>query len=86
MNEPIKQYGGRRPGAGRKPGVPNKLTADIRASILEAYNLAGGAQYLLTQSQANPQAFMALIGKVIPREIEQHVTGNITLVDEFTGQ
>jgi hypothetical protein len=86
MEQKTENRGGRRPGSGRKPGTPNKLTADIRASILEAYNLAGGAQYLVKQSQANPQAFMALIGKVIPREIEQHVTGNITLVDEFTGQ
>ena len=27
----IKGRGGFRPGAGRKPGVPNKLTADVRA-------------------------------------------------------
>ena len=86
MEVKTKQRGGRRPGSGRKKGTPNKLTADLRASIMEAYHLAGGAQYLVQQSQANPQAFMALVGKVIPREIEAHVTGTLQLVDEFSGQ
>jgi len=31
MNAPIKPRGGRRPGAGRKPGVPNRLTQDVKA-------------------------------------------------------
>jgi len=35
MNESITSRGGRRPGAGRKPGVPNKLTADVKALASE---------------------------------------------------
>lgn len=29
-NQPLSKKGGARPGAGRKPGVPNKATAEIR--------------------------------------------------------
>lgn len=30
-NQPISRVGGARPGAGRKKGVPNKATADVKA-------------------------------------------------------
>jgi hypothetical protein len=62
--------GGKRAGAGRKPGVPNKLTGELKEMILEAANLAGGeggtVQYLRTQASANPTAFMSLLGRVLP--------------------
>ena len=32
----MAQNGGKRPGAGRKPGVPNKLTVEIREKIATA--------------------------------------------------
>ena len=74
----------RPPGAGRKKGTPNKTTRDLRETIVEAFYKAGGVSYLIEQSTANPQAFMGLMGKVIPKEIEASVTGTITLVNEFT--
>jgi hypothetical protein len=43
---------GRKPGSpktgGRKKGTPNKLTADVKAMVLEALDRAGGVSYLLT--------------------------------------
>src|SRR5262245_27916153 len=38
---PKSKRGGRRPGAGRKKGVPNKLTADVKAAIMAAFNEVG---------------------------------------------
>jgi hypothetical protein len=38
--------GGARPGAGRPKGVPNKTTTDMKLAILEAFERAGGADYL----------------------------------------
>jgi len=35
-------------GKGRPKGVPNKVTADVKAMILTALDKAGGAKYLLT--------------------------------------
>ena len=58
--------GGRRAGAGRKPGVPNKMTGDLKNMILGALAGAGGEAYLQRQADENPGAFLTLIGKVLP--------------------
>ncbi len=62
--------GGKRPGAGRKPGTPNKITTELKEMILEAANLAGAeggtVGYLKAQAAANPTAFMSLLGRVLP--------------------
>lgn len=73
-----KGRGGYREGAGRKEGVPNKITGDIRAMIKEALSEAGGTKYLLAQAHDNPVAFMGLIGKIIPKEVEAHISGNLS--------
>lgn len=51
---------------GRAKGTTNKLTADVKAMVLEALDKAGGVTYLLAQAQTNPNAFMTLVGKVLP--------------------
>jgi hypothetical protein len=51
---------------GRAKGTTNKLTADVKAMVLEALDRAGGVTYLLAQAQTNPNAFMTLVGKVLP--------------------
>lgn len=60
-------------GKGRKKGVPNKTTALLKDAILQAAGLAGGKDglvgYLTTQANANPQAFLPLLGKVLPLQI-----------------
>ena len=61
--------GGKLPGAGRKPGVPNKINGDIKGMILGALAGVGGTQYLMRQAEQNPVAFMGLVGKVLPLQI-----------------
>lgn len=56
--------------SGRPRGRLNKITADIRALILGALEEVGGRTYLVTQANANPNAFLALIGKLLPRDIK----------------
>jgi len=56
--------------AGRKKGVPNKITKALKEMILGALDEAGGQEYLKKQAIANPVAFMALLGKVLPAEIK----------------
>jgi hypothetical protein len=68
-----------RKGNSRK-GIPNKNTADIKSMIHGALDKAGGEQYLLTQAHDNPVAFMGLIAKVLPKEINAEVKGSIELV------
>lgn len=61
-------------GKGRKAGVPNKLTADVKAMILGALQQVGGQDYLARQAEENPPAFMTLLGKVLPTTIQGDLT------------
>lgn len=65
-------------GKGRKAGVPNKVTGDVKAMILGALEQAGGEQYLAEQAIMNPGAFMSLVGKVLPKDLKVDALGNMT--------
>ncbi len=67
------QIGGGKPGPGRKSGVPNKVTGEVRAMILAALDAMGGQAYLERVAEANPVAFMALLAKLIPSELKAEV-------------
>lgn len=60
---------------GRPKGSGNKFTNDIKAMILAALDEAGGKDYLVRQSTENPIAFMGLLGKILPTQINADVTG-----------
>jgi len=45
------------------------MTSDVRAMILSALDQAGGVDYLAAQAQANPAAFLTLVGKVLPLQL-----------------
>ncbi|HXJ44241.1 MAG TPA: hypothetical protein VNH18_33445 [Bryobacteraceae bacterium] len=72
--------GGKREGAGRKPGVPNKLNSDLKAMILGALEGAGGQDYLQRQAEENPGAFLTLIGKVLPTTLAGSVNTTMQVV------
>jgi hypothetical protein len=67
--------GKRQKTGGRKKGTPNKTTALLKDAILKAAQKAGGdgdeglAKYLQSQAIANPTAFLSLLGKVLPYQI-----------------
>lgn len=52
--------------SGKKKGSVNKYTADLKGMILQALDESGGVSYLKAQAVATPQAFIGLIGKVLP--------------------
>ncbi len=54
---------------GRVRGTPNRVTKDLKEMILGALSAAGGQKYLQAQATASPSAFLALIGKVLPMQI-----------------
>jgi hypothetical protein len=57
---------------GRKKGTPNKTTALLKDAILKAATDAGDGDlsaYLLQQANANPTAFLGLLGKVLPMQV-----------------
>lgn len=68
MTDTVPKSAGKRPQpkGGSRKGIPNKVTADVKAMILAALDKAGGIDYLLAQAKANPNAFLTLVGKVLP--------------------
>jgi hypothetical protein len=57
---------------GRKKGTPNKLTGALKDMILTALDGAhkdGGVEYLKEQAKDNPTAFLTLVGKVLPLQV-----------------
>lgn len=69
---------------GRPKGAPNKNTKALKDMILGALDKAGGEKYLQRQADDNPNAFLSLIGRVLPTELKANVEGNIT-VNVITG-
>lgn len=65
----ISHRGGAREGAGRPKGSLDKGNALLREMILEALDTAGGVSYLVDKAETHPQAFMGLIGKVLPTQV-----------------
>jgi hypothetical protein len=64
-------------GKGRPKGSRNKTTALLKDAILKAAEQAGNkvgddglVSYLEQQAEDNPGPFMALLGKVLPMQVE----------------
>lgn len=82
MQSREKKRTGRKPGPnagkGRKKGVPNKITADMRAIALAAFHKGGGEDWLVEQMSKNPAAMLSLFKALIPSQVnatvEQHTT------------
>ena len=53
---------------GRNKGTPNKTTQDMKSAILEAFERAGGADYLTMLAKDEPRTFVTLLAKVLPNE------------------
>jgi|TARA_R110002051_G_scaffold29756_2_gene69212 hypothetical protein len=67
-----KKYGG------RKKGTPNRTTGDMKAAILEAFERAGGADYLTMLAADEPRTFVTLLAKILPSE---NINANIDMND-----
>jgi hypothetical protein len=75
-------------GKGRKKGVPNKTTAALKDMILKALDQAdpkGSVAYLVKQADANPTAFLTLVGKVLPLDVNAQHGGEIIARVVFKG-
>ena len=58
---------------GRKPGQPNRSTQLLKDTILDAAQRAGKGDivaYLERQAEENPVAFLALLGRVLPLQVQ----------------
>lgn len=71
--------GEKRPNQGRPKGAVNKVTKDLRSMILGALDSAGGETYLAMQATESPAAFLALVGKCLPKDV--NLTAKLSLAD-----
>ena len=55
---------------------------DIRAMTLKALMKAGGVDYLVRQAEENPQPFLALLGRIVPRELHTELSGEVRVRQE----
>jgi hypothetical protein len=69
---------------GRAKGTPNKTTALLKDAVLKAAGNAGAEKglvgYLTSQALLNPGPFMALLGKVLPLQLEGGLDNKLTVV------
>jgi len=67
----VSKTAGKRPQpkGGSRKGKPNKATALIKDMIEGALQDVGGRAYLSRQAEENPSAFMGLLGKILPRDV-----------------
>lgn len=72
-------------GKGRPKGVLNKNTKALKDMILTALSDAGGVDYLVKQADENPNAFMTLVGKVLPLDVNNKHEGQIVAQVVFKG-
>jgi hypothetical protein len=63
-------HGGKRLGAGRPKGSLNRDGADIRAMVIGALDKVGGLDYLAARAIDSPAAFLTLVGKVLPLQLQ----------------
>ncbi len=68
---------------GRPKGSKNKMPGQVKDMVLTALGNVGGVAYLERQADENPQAFMTLIGKVIPLQVAGDPDNPIKSVTEI---
>lgn len=72
--------GGRRPGAGRPLGSPNRLTGAFREAVQVVYNDLGGHAAFLQWARDNPSDFYKIAARLIPTEIHHKEDNNIRVI------
>ena len=85
MEEPKKRHGGRRAGAGRKKGVPNRITTLLKDQVLQALEESGGVAYLVTLARENPNAFSSLLGRIMPTQVTGPNDGPLQVDNRYSG-
>lgn len=54
---------------GKAKGSQHKHTKELKDMIRNALDKVGGIKYLMKQAKDNPTAFMTLIGKTLPLDV-----------------
>ena len=68
--------GGKREGAGRPAGVPNKLSGLVKDNIATVFEDMGGVYQMTEWAKENPNQFYAIYAKLLPLQVNADVTAN----------
>lgn len=72
--------GGKREGAGRKPGVQNQITAEVKEAVYNTFTKLGKEKYLMTVAKEKPDIFFRLLGKLVPNAVDADISLDIQKV------
>jgi hypothetical protein len=64
---------GQKKTGGRKKGITNKMTKTLKEMLMGSLDAVGGQEYFERQAEANPVAYMTIIGKLIPSELKAEI-------------
>ncbi len=56
----------RKSGCGRTKGAKNKITANIKEAIEDAFEEVGGKDWLVSLAKSDPKTFANLLAKIMP--------------------
>ena len=73
--------------ADRPCGAVNKVTSEVKKALYEAFERAGGQEYLVKIAQEQPAVFCRMLVKLIPSEVKIDPEGpQVTLhLRDYTG-
>lgn len=83
----VSPVNGVRTPSGRPKGVRNKLT-NLRDAVLEAFDTVGGPAYLVELAkgtQSDRAAFVSLVSKVLPTQVQAQVEGGVQIQLSWLG-
>lgn len=69
--------GGKRVGAGRPKGVPNKLSMTVKDNVIAVFDAIGGAKTMADWAEGNQTEFFKLYSKLLPTDL--NVAGDVTI-------
>lgn len=72
---------------GRKKGVRNKITRDIKEALLQSFEALGGQYWLESLARRRPAAYATLVGKLLPMQLtgKDGAPINVTFAPEDKG-
>jgi hypothetical protein len=70
IGENLSTHGGKRPGSGRKAGVPNKISGTVKQNVLDVFQNLGGIEHMTAWALENPNQFYNIYAKILPTQTE----------------
>ena len=71
--------GGKREGAGRPKGVPNKMSRNVKENIVDVFEAMGGIEKMTEWAMESPAQFYNIYSKLLPLTVDAEVNGTMDI-------